>query len=126
MPKRKCTFNEKLQSEYMFLKKNVKNQNKSKIFVWSSIRIEHDGGKSDITQHLKTERHNIAASASKTQKVFLQSSRYINYTYSLYISMPPITQFADKEQKLVADEGIFAYHICRHNHSLILWIVLLS
>lgn len=30
----------------------------------------------------------------------------------------PKTQFADKEQKLASDEGIFAYHTCKHNQSL--------
>lgn len=30
----------------------------------------------------------------------------------------PKTQFADKEQKLAAEEGIFAFHTCKHNQSL--------
>lgn len=32
----------------------------------AAFSIEH-GGKSDITQHLKSERHNIAARVSKSQ-----------------------------------------------------------
>ncbi|KAL4143134.1 hypothetical protein QTP88_005498 [Uroleucon formosanum] len=106
MPKRKCTFNEKLQNEYTFLKKCQKPGQEYKIectVCGAAFSIEH-GGKSDITQHLKSERHNIAARASKSQKV------------SNFFS--PKTQFADKEQKLAADEEIFAYHTCKHSQSL--------
>lgn len=105
MPKRKCTFNEKLQCEYTFLKKCQKPGQEYKIectVCGAAFSIEH-GGKSDITQHLKSERYNTAARASKSQKV------------SNFFS--PKIQFADKEQKLAADEGIFAYHTCKHNQS---------
>jgi len=105
MPKRKCTFNEKLQSEYTSLKKCQKPGREYKIefsVCGAAFSIEH-GRKSDITQQLKSERHNIAARASKSQKV------------SNFFS--PKTQFSDKEQKLAADEGIFAYHTCKHNQS---------
>jgi len=71
--------------------------------MYCVLSIEH-GGKSDITQHLKPKRHNIAARASKSQKVS-------NCCFS------PKTQFADKEQQLAADEGIFAHLTCKHNQS---------
>lgn len=63
-------FNEKLQSEYKFLKTCQKPGQEYKIeytVSGAAFSIEH-GGKSDITQHLKSVRHNIAASASKSQK----------------------------------------------------------
>ncbi|VVC33676.1 Hypothetical protein CINCED_3A000067 [Cinara cedri] len=67
MPKIKCTFNEKLQSEYTFLKKCQKPAQEYKIeciVCGAAFSIEHG------------------------------------------------------EQKLAADEGIFAYHTCKHSQSL--------
>lgn len=118
MPKRKCVFNEKLQSEYSFLKKCTKPGQEYKIeciVCGATFSIDH-WGKSDITEHLKSERHNIAARLSKSQKV------------SDFFSSKKV--FADSKQKLGANEGVLliilsmivyfdcVYKSCKHNQSL--------
>lgn len=105
MPKRQCVFNDKLQEQFGFLKKCKKPGmlNKVECTECSAIfSIEH-GGKADINQHIKTDRHRIACNAHKSQKV------------SEFLS--PKT-FDDAQKHLAANEGVFAYHICKHNHSM--------
>jgi len=69
--------------------------------------IDH-GGKSDINQHIKTNRHKLISNAKKSQKV----SDFFN-----------TKSFNENQNNLSADEGVFAYHICKHNHSKDQWIV---
>jgi ribosomal protein S27E len=71
MPKRKCTFNENLQNEFNFIKKcrKIGQEDKVECTVCSGIFSIDHGGKSDINQHIKTNRHKFAGNAQKSQKV---------------------------------------------------------
>lgn len=64
-PQNKCVFNDKLQSQYSFLKKKTKD---SEVRCFKGISIAN-GGNFDIQQHLKTNKHkgsDIASSSSLT------------------------------------------------------------
>lgn len=101
-PKRKCTFNCQLQTEYPFIKKTCVEWEVRCNKCASTFSIAH-GGRSDITSHIATDKHkradNAAASTSLASKFFRCST------------MGPA------EQKLAATEGAWAYHTVNHNHS---------
>lgn len=102
MPKRKCSFNEKLQNEYPFIKKHSDDNTVFCNKCRASFSIAH-AGKGDIVQHLKTEKHkaaDISASSSRTLTSFFKSECC-----------------DEKAQQLAATEGTWAYHCVIHNHS---------
>jgi len=68
--KRLCRFTEKLQSEFTFLKK-VRYDNDYDVYCTiclSSFSVSH-GGRSDITDHLKTIKHKTAKQAATFSSV---------------------------------------------------------
>uniref|UniRef100_A0A2S2N9H4 HAT C-terminal dimerisation domain-containing protein n=1 Tax=Schizaphis graminum TaxID=13262 RepID=A0A2S2N9H4_SCHGA len=105
MPKRKCVFNESLQNEFKFITKcqKIGQEDKVECTVCGGIFSIDHGGKSDINQHIKTNRHKLTSNAKKSQKV----SDFFN-----------TKSFNENQNNLSADEGVFAYHICKHNHSI--------
>ena len=102
MSKRKCTFNERLQSEYPFIRKTVSASDVRCEKCRSDFSIAH-GGVSDIVKHLSTKRHksaDISASSSKAVTDYFKSARP-----------------SDKDLEVAATEGLWAYHTVRENQS---------
>lgn len=66
MPKRKCTFTTELQKEFTFLKKGTHDSECFCSHCGIKFSVAH-GGRSDITDHVKTGRHqhNVDAKSSK-------------------------------------------------------------
>lgn len=103
MPKRLCKFSEELQREFPFLKKVCPSQDdKVKCSHCNSEFSVAHGGRSDIKDHLKTNKHKnslaCAASSSKLTTFFKTSSD-------------------DKNLDLAAKEATFAYHTAKHSLS---------
>lgn len=101
--KRVCRFTEKLQSEFTFLKK-VRNDNDYDVYCTicsSSFSVSH-GDRSDITNHLKRNKH-------KTAKQAATSSSVSNYFTPLMAD--------DITLKLAAKEVTFVYHTISHSQS---------
>lgn len=104
MPKRKCVFGESLQKQYSFLKRCSREgvNDKMECVLCGSIFSIENGGQSAITQHLDTKRYKSATNVSQGVK--------INDYFSL-------NTFGSNEKCLAANEGTFAYHICKHSQS---------
>lgn len=67
--KRKCKFNSNLRARYPFLEET---KTKGIIFCkccGARISIE-SGGKSDIDRHLKSKKHQLAASTNQSIKIY--------------------------------------------------------
>lgn len=100
--RRKCVFNDELQQQYSFIKKtDIDSKVRcSKCMATFSIA---NGGKLDIQQHLRTNKHkdsDIAAASSKTLSCYFGSK-----------------DFNDSKRKICISEGTWAYHAVNHNHS---------
>jgi predicted nucleic acid-binding Zn finger protein len=101
--RRLCRFTENLQSEFTFLKK-VRNDNDYNVYCTicsSSFSVSH-GGRSDITDHLKTNKHKTAKQAGTFSSVS-------NYFTPLKAD--------DNALKLAAKEVTFVYHTISHSQS---------
>lgn len=100
-------FNEKLQNDFKFIIKcqRLGQENKMEWMctVCGAIFNIDYGGKSDINQHIKTYLHKVASNAHKFQKV---CNHFCTKTFNEY------------QKHLAANEGIFAYHICKHNQRI--------
>jgi hypothetical protein len=102
MPKRRCVFTESLEAEYPFLKEDQQMEKLLCTICKSQFSIEHRGH-SNILQHFKKRKHAIAAETkSCTKKV------------TSYFTKETIT---DECKHTAAEEGPFAFHIIKHNHS---------
>ncbi|CAI6351384.1 unnamed protein product [Macrosiphum euphorbiae] len=103
-PKRLCSFTDKLQNEFPFIKK-VKTDNNFDVqctVCLSTFSVSH-GGKTDITYHMKSNKHKIA------QKAALTSGKVNNFFTPLKAN--------DESLKLAAKEITLAFHTVMHNHS---------
>ncbi|CAI6360864.1 unnamed protein product [Macrosiphum euphorbiae] len=103
-PKRLCSFTDKLQNEFPFIKK-VKTDNNFDVqctVYLSTFSVSH-GGKTDITYHMKSNKHKIA------QKAALTSGKVNNFFTPLKAN--------DESLKLAAKEITLAFHTVMHNHS---------
>ena len=102
-PKRLSRFTEKLQNEFTFLKK-VHSDNDYDVFCTicsSPFSVSH-GGRSDITDHLKTKKHKTAKNAASFSSV----RTFFNNLKA-----------DDTSLKLAAKELTFVYHTISHNQS---------
>jgi hypothetical protein len=100
MPKRKCVVTEKLRTKYPFIipcNCDGKVDEKVKCTQCNAIFSIQHGGRSDITQHIVTKRHNLAENASVSNKV------------------------SDYFSNFLADEATFAYHVCIQNEVSVRW-----
>lgn len=100
--RRKCILNNDLAKEFPFIKKLKFDSDVRCDKCLASFSIAN-GGKADIVQHLKTEKHkksDIAASSSKLMSDFLRSKI-----------------FDEATTKNAIIEGTWAYHTIQHNHS---------
>ncbi|XP_025410915.1 uncharacterized protein LOC112683919 [Sipha flava] len=71
------------------------------LYVNQFFSIEN-GGRSDITQHVKQKKHLLAVSSSSSNKV---TNFFTN------------VQSTNESKRIAAEEGLFAYHTIIHNHS---------
>jgi hypothetical protein len=102
MPKRACKFNSELEKEFPYIKKTKSDSDVRCLTCNTHFSVSH-GGKSDINQHIKSEKHKlalVAASSSNTVSKFFKSSTC-----------------GSKELELAAAEGVFAYHTVSHSQS---------
>jgi hypothetical protein len=98
MPKAKCIFTENLKAEYSFINED---QHVGKVFCTirkSLFSIEHISW-SDILQHNKKKKP-------------LDCCK--QYELQSYFSKETIT---DEDKHIAAEEGLFAFHTTKHNHS---------
>ncbi|XP_074857908.1 uncharacterized protein LOC142017138 [Carettochelys insculpta] len=101
--KRVCSFNDDLQKQFKFLKKDSLFCDNSQVICQTCgahFSIAH-GGRNDITQHLQTKKHKRAEQTK--------------------CETPSVSEFlADQNtdaDQIHASEGLFAYHSVRHGHS---------
>lgn len=102
--KRLCRFTEKLEKEFPFIKK-LKPNNDFDVHCTtclSNFSVTH-GEKTDITGHIKTNKHKNAKKAAIT------SNKVSDFFTPLNAN--------DESLKLAAKELTLAFHTCMHNHS---------
>lgn len=101
MPKRKCTFNEDLQKNYpMFKQKNVNERHIVFCPSCNSSFSVANKGKTDLDQHLQTEKHKYnIQSGSSCKKV----TEFL------------IPKHSKLEDQVSAAEGALAYHTVVHH-----------
>jgi len=95
-PKRLSRITEKLKDEFTFLKK-VRSDNDYDVFctICSSLFSVSHGGRTDITDHIKTKKHKTAKNAASFSSV----RTFFNNLKA-----------DDTSLKLVAKELMFVYH----------------
>jgi hypothetical protein len=100
MLKRRCTFTESLEAEYLFFKED--QMGKVLCCIWKS-RLSIERGHSNILQHIKKRKHAIAVETKSCNKRVMS-----------YFTKETIT---DECEHIAAEEGLFAFHTLKHNHS---------
>jgi hypothetical protein len=103
MPKRRCSFNPKLKTQFPFLREADEIGKVLCTECKSIFSIEH-GGISDIKQHIEKRKHVLAVSSS--------SSKLTSYLINKGKS-----GLSDESKRIAAEEGMFAFHTIMHNHS---------
>jgi hypothetical protein len=102
MPKRRRVFTESLEAEYPFLKEDQQVGNVLCSICKSQFSIKL-GGHSDILPHVKKRKYAIAAENKSCSK-----------KVTSYFTKETIT---DECKHIAAEEGQFALHTIKHNHS---------
>lgn len=102
MPKRSCKFHSELEKEFPYIKKTKSDSDVRFLTYCTDFSVSH-GGKSDITQHLKSEKHKVALSAASSSNTV--SKIFKSVTAGV------------KELELAAVEGVFSYHAVSHCQS---------
>jgi hypothetical protein len=105
MPKRECFFTNELEQEFPFIRKKSKVDKCSDVICSlcnSSFSVSH-GGKSDITSHIKTKKH---------QAILLAKSTSVPITSSLKSLVA-----SDSDLDLAAKEATYAFHTVKHDQS---------
>jgi hypothetical protein len=103
MPKRRRVFTESLEAQCPFLKED---QQVGKVLFFickSQFSIQH-GGRSAIQQHMKKRKHAVSAETESCSKKKVTS----------YFTKETIT---DECKHIAAEEGLFAFHTIKRNHS---------
>lgn len=106
MPKRNCKFSSDLEKEYPFLKKVCASSNQGDRVRCSHCNTEFSvahGGRSDIKDHVKSNKHKNSLSAAAT------SSKVTTFFQSAFVG--------DQNLARAAKEATFAYHTVNHNLS---------
>lgn len=101
--KRKAHFSESLQAQFSFIRAVNNESTLVQCIVCNSTFSIASGGKSSITDHIKTQKHKTALAAKS------QSGSINNY----YRKLEP----SKSEYDLAIHEGTYAYHTIRHNQS---------
>lgn len=101
--KRYCTFNVKLQEEYKFLKKTTSDSDIHCDICGSDFSIAHSG-KTDIENHVKTDKHKRSLNAASTSKQLPEFFR---------ATVAP----SHSDLETAAREGVWAYHLINENEN---------
>ena len=103
--KRKCTFNDDLRKEFKFIKFDRLRKDGTKVVCQqcnAHFSVSH-GGRSDINQHLQSQKHKEA------EKAMASAGNISSYF---------VTHSDDTEsRKIAAIEAVIAYHGVRHGQS---------
>lgn len=103
MPKRKCTFNDKLKTKYPFVKQRSDPSDVTCEKCRTDFSVAH-GGAGDIEKHLRSEKHKLsdhaAASSSSMHKFFKKTDSP-----------------SSKDFEVAAAEATWAYHTVQESHS---------
>jgi hypothetical protein len=102
MSKRRCVFTESLKAEYPFLRQD---QHVGKVLCSickSQFSIQHVG-RSNVLQHIKKRKYEISLETKSFSK-----------KVTSYFTKETI---ADQCKHTAAEEGLFAFHTIKHNHS---------
>jgi hypothetical protein len=102
MPKRKCIFNDQLQKEFEYIKRGRTEHDVTCTHCGSSFSIAH-GGRSDINDHLLSEKH---------KRAIVGKSSKGNLT-----NFFPHQSATSEDLQRAAAEGLLAYHTLKHGHS---------
>jgi hypothetical protein len=97
-------FTESIEAEYPFLKEDQQVGKVLSCTCKSQFWIEH-GGRSDILQHIKKRKLAIAA-----------ETKHCSKKVTSYFTKETIT---DECKHIAAEEGLFAFHTVKHNHSFL-------
>lgn len=103
MPKRKCTFNDKLKTKYPF----VKQRSDPSDVTCEKCRIDFSvarGGLGDIKKHLRSEKHKLSEHAAAS------SSSMLNF-------FKKTDSPSSKDFEVAAAEATWAYHTVQESHS---------
>jgi len=103
MPKRKCSFNDKLQTKYPFVKQKRDPSDVTCEKCRTDFSVEH-GGSGDIEKHLRSEKHKLSDHAAAS------SSSMLNFFKKT--DLP-----SSKDFEVAAAEATWAYHTVQGNHS---------
>lgn len=106
MPKRKCKFTDDIKKDYPFLKQAFSGSDRDVLCSQceSTFSVSH-GGRSDIKDHLQTEKH-------KASLVAIASTSSVANFFKK-------TDPDDKTLSVAAKEATFAYHTAVHGLSFI-------
>jgi hypothetical protein len=102
MPKRRRVFTESFETENLFLKEDQQVEKVLCFICKSQFSIEH-GGCSDTLQHIKKRKH---ATAAQTKSCSKKATSYFTRD-----------TMTDECKYIAAEEGLFAFHTIKHNHS---------
>jgi hypothetical protein len=102
MPKRKCTFKPEWLNEWRFIKKGRHNEVECSVCN-SFISIRH-GGRADIKDRLKCQKHALKVSTVSS----CSSAKLTSYF---------IKPQTEDENKVIVAELTQAYHTIRHHQS---------
>ena len=101
--KRKCVFNESLKSKFPFISKTKSDSDVRCEKCQSDFSIGN-GGISDITRHLLSQRHKSADISASTSNKLDDYYKSINTITTRYL-------------EIAAAEGLWAYHTVKENQS---------
>lgn len=102
MGKRKCSFTDKLKSEFKFIKQTENDSEKLRCSICSGVFSISHKGRRNIEEHITTEKHKRAANAASTSNIT-----------SFFTSR----EFSSNELECAAKEATFSYHTAVHELS---------
>ncbi|KAL4126194.1 hypothetical protein QTP88_010420 [Uroleucon formosanum] len=103
MPKRKCTFNDKLKTKYPFVKQRSDPSDVTCEKCRTDFSVAH-GGAGDIEKHLRSEKHKLSDHAAAS------SSSMLNF-------FKKTDSPSSKDFEVTAAEATWAYHTVQESHS---------
>lgn len=104
MPKRKCTFSDKYSKEWNFITKGKFDDDVECKICRRMFSIAH-GGRSDILQHINSQRHKLNISSAA------ECSKIVDSYF-----LKPNT---DIEAKVIEAEVTMTFHAIKHHQSFI-------
>ena len=100
---RKTSWNDKYSSEFGFIQKVQDDESRALCTICSSRFLIVHGGRRDILDHIKSDRHTSGVKAGSSSK------KVSDYFQKLTAT--------NEEQKVAGKEAVFAFHTAKHNYS---------